>query len=159
MKIPKHKAETSYGNAGGSDPEHADGKLKLKLSALMAADQKAVDPVVVSVMKAVREADCLHSRLSSVELSLAEALANAVVHGAKSDSSKVIECDVLVDHGCKVIIVVRDPGPGFNPANVPNPLAGENLMSSHGRGIYLINQLMDEVKFSKNGSEIQMIVG
>lgn len=34
---------------------------------------------------------------------------------------------------------------------------GENLYSNHGRGIFLINQLMDEVKFNKNGTEIHMV--
>jgi anti-sigma regulatory factor (Ser/Thr protein kinase) len=36
-------------------------------------------------------------------------------------------------------------------------VVGENVYSEHGRGIYLINQLMDEVKFLKNGTEIRMV--
>jgi anti-sigma regulatory factor (Ser/Thr protein kinase) len=40
---------------------------------------------------------------------------------------------------------------------LPNPCMGENIYAQHGRGIYLINQLMDEVKFHKNGTEIHMI--
>ena len=55
-----------------------------------------------------------------------------------------------------VVIVVRDPGEGFVPSAVPNPLATENLHSTHGRGIYLINQLMDEVSFDRNGAEIRV---
>jgi anti-sigma regulatory factor (Ser/Thr protein kinase) len=54
------------------------------------------------------------------------------------------------------MIVVRDPGEGFVPSAVPNPLDAENLHSTHGRGIYLINQLMDEVSFERNGAEIRM---
>jgi len=56
-----------------------------------------------------------------------------------------------------MLIVVRDPGTGFNPGEIPNPLRGESVYSDHGRGIFLINQLMDEVKFLKNGTEIHMI--
>lgn len=55
-----------------------------------------------------------------------------------------------------VVILVRDPGEGFSPSAVSNPLAADNLHSTHGRGIYLINQLMDEVSFERNGSEIRM---
>jgi serine/threonine-protein kinase RsbW len=55
-----------------------------------------------------------------------------------------------------MLIVVRDPGPGFDPAGIPNPIVGENIYSNHGRGIYLINQLMDEVRFERGGSEIHM---
>lgn len=51
---------------------------------------------------------------------------------------------------------MRDPGNGFDPNSVPNPLSGENIYSNHGRGIFLINKLMDEVKFEKNGAEIHM---
>jgi serine/threonine-protein kinase RsbW len=56
-----------------------------------------------------------------------------------------------------MLIVVRDPGPGFDPASIPSPVAGENIYSNHGRGIFLINQLMDEVRFRNNGKEIHML--
>jgi serine/threonine-protein kinase RsbW len=132
------------------------GKLILKLSVTLSADRKAVDPVVQSVMKVVRETQCAPGREDDIELALSEALANAVVHGAGSDPSKIIECDVACDEVHGMVIVVRDPGPGFNPASLADPCAGENIFSNHGRGIYLINQLMDEVRFDKNGTEIHM---
>jgi serine/threonine-protein kinase RsbW len=128
----------------------------LEMHIVLAADLKVIDPVVRGVMEIVRHTHCAHSKESEIELALAEALANAVVHGAKGDTSKQIECDVA----CRaegMLIVVRDPGPGFNPENIPSPIAGDNIFSSHGRGIYLINQLMDEVRFLKNGTEIHMI--
>ena len=107
-------------------------------------------------MNVVREVKCAPGSEDDIELALTEALANAVVHGAKSDPSKVIECDVACDEQRGMLIVVRDPGPGFDPAKVVDPCHGENLYSNHGRGIYLINQLMDEVKFERNGTEIHM---
>jgi serine/threonine-protein kinase RsbW len=132
-------------------------KLILKLSVTLAADRKAVDPVVESVMKVVREMKCADGREDEIELALSEALANAVVHGASADPTKIVECDVACDQEHGMLIVVRDPGPGFDPARLANPCVGENIYSSHGRGIYLINQLMDEVQFHKNGTEIHMI--
>ena len=63
----------------------------------------------------------------------------------------------LGPHAHGVLIVVRDPGPGFDVSKLPDPCASENIFASHGRGIYLINQLMDEVRFHKNGTEIHMI--
>ena len=132
-------------------------KLILKLSVTLSADRKAVDPVVQSVMNVVREMKCADGREDEVELALSEALANAVVHGASADPAKIVECDVACDQEHGMLIVVRDPGPGFDPARLANPCVGENIYSSHGRGIYLINQLMDEVQFHKNGTEIHMI--
>jgi serine/threonine-protein kinase RsbW len=131
--------------------------LNLKLRATLAADRNAVDPVVQGVMRLVRELKCADGREDDIELALTEALANAVVHGAKSDASKIVECDVACDEKHGMLIVVRDPGPGFDPGTIPDPCNGENIYSNHGRGIFLINQLMDEVKFHKNGTEIHMI--
>jgi len=108
-------------------------------------------------MSVVKQMKCIDGREDAVELALNEALANAVVHGAGSDPSKIIECDVACDESGGMLIVVRDPGKGFDPSSLPNPIVGENVYCSHGRGIFLINQLMDEVKFLKNGTEIHMI--
>ena len=132
-------------------------KLVLKLSVTLAADRDAVDPVVRSVMNVVREMKCAPGREGDIELALTEALANAVVHGAKNDPSKIIECDVACDELHGMLIVVRDPGTGFDPAKIADPCQGENIYANHGRGIYLINQLMDEVQFHKNGTEIHML--
>lgn len=135
------------------DPE----KLRLRVRVTLAAERKSVDPVVEQVMQAVREMKCVNGKEDAIELALAEALANAVVHGAKEDPSKVVECLVACDEQRGVLIIVRDPGEGFDPKAIPSCTLGENLYSNHGRGIFLINQLMDEVKFRKNGTEIHMV--
>ena len=131
--------------------------MKLKLSVALSADRNAIDPVVRSIMDIVRQMNCAAGREDEIELALSEALANAVVHGAKGDPAKVVECDVACDEKLGMVIVVRDPGAGFDPNQIADPCSGENIFSSHGRGIFLINQLMDEVKFQKNGTEIHMI--
>jgi serine/threonine-protein kinase RsbW len=153
---------TMSDSSSPSEPQHSgcnfdSQKLILKLSVTLCADRKAVDPVVQSVMNVVREMKCAEGREDNIELALAEALSNAVVHGASSDPSKIIECDVACDETHGMLIVVRDPGPGFDVNKIPDPCVGENIFANHGRGIYLINQLMDEVKFHKNGTEIHMI--
>jgi serine/threonine-protein kinase RsbW len=130
--------------------------LVLKLRVTLAADRSAVDPVVQNVMSIVHNLKCADGREDAVELALTEALANAVVHGANSDPSKIVECDVACDEA-SILIIVRDPGNGFDPQSIPNPCVGENIYSRHGRGIYLINQLMDQVEFHKNGTEIHMV--
>jgi len=108
-------------------------------------------------MEAVRQMKCADGKEDAIELSLLEALANAVVHGAKEDPNKVIECLVATDDQRGILIIVRDPGSGFDPNAIPACTVGENLFSNHGRGIFLINQLMDEVQFHKNGTEIHMV--
>ena len=132
-------------------------KLTLRVRVTLAADRKAVEPVVAQVMDTVRRIKCVDGKEDAIELSLQEALANAVVHGAKEDPSKVVECLVACDEERGIIIVVRDPGKGFDPSAIPSCTVGENVYSNHGRGIFLINQLMDKVEFRKNGTEIHMV--
>ncbi len=140
-------------------PEHDfdPAKLSLRVRVTLAADRKSVDPVVAQVMESVRQMKCVDGKEDAIELALQEALANAVVHGAKEDPSKIVECLVACDEQRGILIIVRDPGPGFDPQAIPSCTVGENLYSNHGRGIFLINQLMDEVQFHKNGTEIHMV--
>jgi anti-sigma regulatory factor (Ser/Thr protein kinase) len=127
-----------------------------KLDVTIPADASAISGVVDGVMQIAREMKCAEGSEYQVELALREALANAIVHGCNNDPSKRVECCVACTESSDVMIVVRDPGEGFNPSAVPSPLEVENLHSEHGRGIYLINQLMDEVSFERNGAEIRM---
>ena len=127
-----------------------------KLDVTIPANPNAISGVVDGVMQIAREMKCIDGNEYQVELALREALANAIVHGCNNDPTKKVECCVACTESSDVVIVVRDPGEGFTPANVPDPLTSENLHSTHGRGIYLINQLMDEVSFERNGAEIRM---
>jgi serine/threonine-protein kinase RsbW len=135
------------------DPE----KLKLRVRVTLAAERRSVDPVVAQVMDSVRQMKNLNGKEDAIELALQEALANAVVHGAKEDPTKIVECLVAYEEERGILIIVRDPGNGFDPGAIPTCTMGENLYSNHGRGIFLINQLMDEVKFHRNGTEIHMV--
>ena len=132
-------------------------KLNLILRVTLSADRETVDPVVQAVMAIVRQMKGVDGKEDAIELALQEALANAVIHGAKEDPSKTVECLVSSDEERGVLIVVRDPGAGFSPESIPSCTVGENVYSNHGRGIFLINQLMDEVEFRKNGTEIRMV--
>jgi serine/threonine-protein kinase RsbW len=55
-----------------------------------------------------------------------------------------------------VSIIIKDEGKGFDPNKVPDPTASVNLESEHGRGIYLMRKLMDEVHFEQGGAEVHM---
>lgn len=127
-----------------------------KLDLTISADRNAISGVVDGVMQIAREMKCAEGAEFQVELALREALANAILHGCNNDPSKKVECCVACSESSDIVVVVRDPGEGFALSTVPDPVAAENLHSTHGRGIYLINQLMDEVTFDRNGAEIRM---
>jgi len=120
------------------------------------ADPRAIPKVTDGVMQVLTERKWSEERIMQVELALQEALANAIRHGCKGDPARQVQCVVTCGTDGEVLIVVRDPGAGFDAATVPDPRAGENVLKSSGRGIFLINQLMDEVAFNDGGREVRM---
>ncbi len=120
------------------------------------ADVTAISPVVAWVMRLVGELENAAGKEFEIEMALREALANAIVHGCKADPAKKIECTVSGDRERGIMLVVRDPGAGFDPSSVPSPADNSNLYSEHGRGILLITELMDEVTHERNGTVIRM---
>jgi serine/threonine-protein kinase RsbW len=135
-------------NEGSSSPTHFE--------VMLGADVNTISPVVALVMRLVGDLKYAEGKEFEIEMALREALANAVLHGCKGDPTKQIECSVSGDKDRGISIMVRDPGEGFDVSNLACPTTEQNLFSDHGRGIYLINNLMDEVKYERNGSEIHM---
>ena len=93
-----------------------------------------------------------------MNLALIEAGTNAIKHGNRNDPAKDVHCTVTVEDD-KLTIRVKDEGEGFDPHSIKNPLQLEHLMDASGRGIFLIEVLMDEVEynFDLSGTEIKMV--
>jgi serine/threonine-protein kinase RsbW len=132
-------------------------KLILRLDTVIDGHPQAVTPAVEGVMQVVRAMGCAEGKEDGVQVARQEALANAVLHGCKSDPNKKVECCVPCHESRGMLIVHRDPGEGFDPASIPSPMMGKNVFATHGRGIYIINQLMDEVRFERGGTQIHML--
>ena len=126
------------------------------LNITIPADPAAMTTVGDGVTELLINKGWPEEEVMKVELALQEGLANAIRHGCKNDPTKQVQCSVTFDAKGEVVIVIRDPGPGFNVAAVPNPLEGTNVLKSSGRGVFLINQLMDTVEFSDGGRRVQM---
>ena len=127
-----------------------------QLNLTLPADPTAVPRIVDGVAAVLHEKGWAEEDMAAVELSLQEALANAIRHGCRNDPTQEVQCCVTVDTSGEIVVVVRDPGTGFNPATLPDPLAAENLFKSGGRGVFLINALMDRVEYTDEGREVQM---
>ena len=133
-----------------TEAERAVFHLRLCLGAHLSA----ISPVVDGVMEALKEFLRAEEAEFAIETALREALANAILHGCRNDAAQLVECTLSYGACGEIHIVVRDPGPGFDPASVPDPLREENVRSDHGRGIYLIRSVMDRVWFERGGTEI-----
>ncbi|MGA9752523.1 MAG: ATP-binding protein [Acidobacteriota bacterium] len=130
--------------------------LRLKLDTTIQGVPSAIPPVVERIMTVVAELGCAHDQEYEIRLALSEALANAVLHGCHGDPDQCVQIGVECDPERGMLIVVRDPGPGFDPSQVPSPIEGEQIFRDRGRGIFLISQLMREVSFNRRGTEIRM---
>jgi anti-sigma regulatory factor (Ser/Thr protein kinase) len=120
------------------------------------ADPAAIPAVTEGVTSMLVQKHWPEEQIMSIELALQEAVANGIRHGCHGDASKQLQCTVNISADGEVIITVRDPGQGFDPTAVPDPLAPQNVLKPSGRGIFLINGLMDDVQFAEGGRALQM---
>jgi serine/threonine-protein kinase RsbW len=81
-----------------------------------------------------------------VDLAVREALANAIKHGNAQNPSKQVHVDLAVE-GEDLVIRVEDEGAGFDPSQLADPLAPENILLRDGRGIFYMKSFMDEIQF------------
>jgi serine/threonine-protein kinase RsbW len=94
-----------------------------------------------------------------IDMAVREAVTNAVVHGNSEDEQKVVDI-ILKSSPDAVEISVHDQGPGFNPNEVPDPTAEENLLKTSGRGIFFMRSFMDEVHWflpPEGGTTVRML--
>jgi anti-sigma regulatory factor (Ser/Thr protein kinase) len=93
----------------------------------------------------------------NVMIAVTEAVNNAIIHGNKCDPEKDVYLKIEASKE-KFVIVVRDHGRGFNPDKVADPRKPENLLKEGGRGVFLIKELANDVKFKidDKGTEMTM---
>ena len=92
-----------------------------------------------------------------IELALREALANAIVHGNQEDPHKRVYVVCRCSTDGEVSITIQDEGKGFSSGAVSDPTVPENRLLTHGRGIYVMKTLMDEVDFEQGGAVVHML--
>lgn len=79
-----------------------------------------------------------------IDLSVREAVANAIRHGNREDPTKTVEVELEVE-GDELVVRVADEGEGFEPGAVADPLAEDNLLRPGGRGLLYMQKGMDAI--------------
>ena len=98
-----------------------------------------------------------------VGVSVRESVINAIKHGNRFDPSKLVTVEFSLDSAAvpaALVIRITDEGEGFDPVEVADPLAPENLLRSSGRGIFFMRSFMDDVTIkrgSQGGMEVRMV--
>jgi serine/threonine-protein kinase RsbW len=90
-----------------------------------------------------------------IRLALEEALINAIKHGNQMDRSKLVRIAYHVFPE-RFEIHITDEGAGFDPCEVPDPTAVENLERPCGRGLMLMRHYMSEITFTQRGNCVSM---
>ena len=128
----------------------------VQVSLTVPSDVSCIEEVVdLLVRHCCGDSWLCRKRRFNLRVAIAEALANAIVAGNREDRSKTVR--VLAELGAELVRVeVTDEGPGFNPASVAPPLSPEDLEQASGRGLFLIRNLVDDVRFNAQGNSICM---
>lgn len=92
----------------------------------------------------------------AVRLALEEAVVNGFKHGNAGEPGSTVELRWAVDPK-RVLIEVEDQGKGFQPKDVPDPRAPENLERPSGRGIMLMRAYMSSVEYNPAGNRVTMV--
>jgi serine/threonine-protein kinase RsbW len=90
-----------------------------------------------------------------ISVAIIEAVNNAILHGNQLDVSKSVKVGYTVNDD-SIEFAVEDEGKGFDFENIPDPTLPENLEKTHGRGIFLMNHLADDITFDGNGALVEM---
>lgn len=113
---------------------------------------------VEKIIEKVREELKLNDdNYGNILVALTEAINNAIKHGNQFSPDKIVNLLVENNNPHKLEFVIKDEGNGFDFNNLPDPTAPENVEKESGRGIFLMRNLADEIKFNNNGSEVRLI--
>jgi serine/threonine-protein kinase RsbW len=128
----------------------------VELKQFLPSQVAVISPFVDQLMRFIARFRSVDGSEFGIELALREALANAIVHGNQEDPHKrvYVVCRCTTDG--EVSITIQDEGKGFNSGAVSDPTVPGNRLLTHGRGIYVMKTLMDEVDFEQGGAVVHM---
>ena len=115
-----------------------------------------MDDILEYLMKRVEKLGVIKPERSNLFVALDEAFVNAVKHGNKFDTNKLVHIMVEVSPK-KAKFTIEDEGEGFNVSDIPDPRDPENLFKTSGRGVMFIYNIMDKVSYNKRGNRLTMV--
>jgi serine/threonine-protein kinase RsbW len=131
-------------------------EVRWSLASKRAEISPFVDQLIAFIRTFIRKHGFTDGTEDDIESAVREALANAIIHGNQEDPRKRVYVAVRCSFYGEISITVRDEGQGFDPGVLLDPTDRNNLLLSHGRGIYLIRTVMDQVSFEEHGRVVCM---
>ncbi len=129
--------------------------LEERIAFTMPSELRHLDGVLDYLNERMLRLGIVNAGDSEVLIALDEAIVNAIKHGNKCDPRKAVH--IVAEFSIEgVRFVVADEGSGFERENVPDPTEPCRLLEPSGRGLLLINHIMDEVRFNHCGNRVEM---
>ncbi len=129
--------------------------LKERIAFDMPSDLKYLDSVLDYLNERLVKLGMVNPGDSEVLIALDEAIVNAIKHGNKCDPERAVQ--IVAEFSREgVRFTITDEGQGFSKDEVPDPTDPCRLLEPSGRGLLLINHIMDEVCHNNRGNQIQM---
>lgn len=122
----------------------------------MPSGRDAVAVTVDRVLEAVKPVGLRTGRRHDLAVAVSEALSNAAVHGNRLDPGARVAVRVEVVPETSAVVDVKDSGRGFDSSRLTDPTEPERLLAPAGRGVYLMNALVDEVQYNKKGNRVRL---
>lgn len=121
--------------------------LPTTMDTILTAEQK-VEEICASLNVGERH-------IGNILIAVTEAVNNAIIHGNQNDVSKQIHfsCATLKN---TLTFTVKDEGEGFDYDNLPDPTDPENIEKIHGRGVFLMRNLSDQLSFEEEGRLVKL---
>ncbi|PYS93936.1 MAG: hypothetical protein DMF64_02825 [Acidobacteria bacterium] len=127
-----------------------------KIEFELPSDLSLMNGVLHYLHERVVQLGIVNPERSNLFIALDEAFVNAVKHGNKFDTSKLVR--ITADLSAKEArFTIEDEGEGFKVNEIPDPCDPANLFKSSGRGVLLIYNIMDEVKYNERGNRLTMV--
>lgn len=124
----------------------------------MASRRSSIAPAVDRILAVLGGAGFTEDQRDDLAVALAEALANAAVHGNKLRPGSFVSIKVEVKRAHGAVIHVRDSGAGFDFTAVPDPSDPAHILVPGGRGVFLMRRLVDQLEYNDPGNEVRLIV-
>ncbi|HXH19479.1 MAG TPA: ATP-binding protein [Chitinophagales bacterium] len=111
-----------------------------------------IEPFVEQIRDEVQIPDELYA---NILVCLTEAVNNCIIHGNKFSPAKKVTVTCTKKDNV-ISFIAADEGDGFDYENLPDPTAPENIEKATGRGVYLMRQLSDYLKYTNGGATVEM---
>lgn len=122
---------------------------------VVSSDPEILPELEEYIIKIAKEVNLDDSKINNLALSFSEAISNCMKHGNRFDKSKTVSITVNINDS-KLTIVLKDEGKGFDLKAVPDPTKPENILKDSGRGIHIMKNFLDDLRynFTPTGTEV-----